>query len=260
MSAVTQAHLPFTPWADPGLARLPGMVPVEGSWIVVDDAYAAQMSERVRLLRSRPGDVMAVLPGAEPLVAELSDVVDAALPDMFRRVAGGVQRPDGVRVDDGPPALGRLGRLLQEDLLLLARDGAEHVLVAGLLCFPASWTLAEKMGRPLTRIHRPVPDYAGDLAGRVQRLFDRVPPGRPMWRANALGYADRALYQPRAETAPRDISAPVRYVRSERQTVLKLPRTGAVLFAVHTYVVPVTALTRDQRASCPFLEESVTDQ
>ncbi|PWJ19090.1 heme-dependent oxidative N-demethylase family protein [Jannaschia seohaensis] len=253
MSApILQRALPFTPWADPALSRLPGMRPVEGSWIVVDDAYAAQMAERARLIAARPQAVRQVLPEAGPALEELREIVLRDLPEGFAREGAGMRCPDGrVVALEGDP-LDVVGALIQEDVLILLPAGAEHRLVAGLLCFPASWTLAEKMGRPLTAIHRPVPVYDSDLAPRVQRLFDRAQPGRPLWRANALAYADPALHQPRREADPRQDAAP-RYLRSERQTVLRLPQSDAVLFAVHTYVVPFDRLTPAQREGCPGL-------
>ncbi|MEM7488264.1 MAG: heme-dependent oxidative N-demethylase subunit alpha family protein, partial [Pseudomonadota bacterium] len=75
-----------------------------------------------------------------------------------------------------------------------------------------------------------------------------VPPGRPMWRANALPHAKAVLHRP--DPYP-ERAGPPRYLRSERQTVLKMPGTGAVLFAVHTWIVPFGALRPDQRAGCP---------
>lgn len=147
--------------------------------------------------------------------------------------------PDWVTVVvDRLAPLVTLSRLIQEDICILEKRGGEHVLTAALLCFPASWTLAEKIGKPLTRIHDPVPEYAAQIAVRVQRMFDGVRVGLPMWRANLLGYDDPALYQPQTEGAPRPVGNEVSvYERSERQTVLRLPKTGAVVFAIHTAVV-----------------------
>ena len=250
---IVQRSLPHTPWDDSALARMPGMTPVVGPWIVVDDAYAAQMAERARLMRERPDDVTAVLPEAEDALEELRDVVVADLPPGFRREGGAVRRPDGEWVALAGAPFAVLNRLLQEDLLLLLPRDGEHVLVAGLLCFPANWTLAEKIGRPLVRIHRPIPAYDAALARRVQRLFDHARPGRPMWRANVLAHRTAELFHAKPEGAPReDVARPPPFVRSERQTVLRLPRTGAVLFAVHTWIVPFAALTAEQRARCPL--------
>ncbi|KIT17210.1 heme-dependent oxidative N-demethylase family protein [Jannaschia aquimarina] len=222
------------------------MRPVEGSWVVTDDAYAAQIAEKARLLTAHRDALLRTRPGSEAIQTEAMEAALAHLP----RDGESLLTPDGRRVPLGRP-LDTLAATVQEDILLLERQGDEHVLVAGLLCFPASWTLAEKMGKPLRRIHAPVAEYDDALAQKVQRLFDRAQPGRPIWRMNALGYADPALHQPRTEAAPKVQPEAARYLRCERQTVLRLPRTGAILFAVHTYVVTPDALTSHQRATCP---------
>ncbi|KAA9009509.1 DUF3445 domain-containing protein [Histidinibacterium aquaticum] len=220
---------------------LPKMSPVEGSWITVDGAYAAQIAERARLMAERPGEVLCVTEGAEPAVAELVATVRAALVEDPRFSVDGeiVRCPDGRAVRLGPGAgLPELGAILAEDLCLLEKRGEEHVLIAAALCFPAGWTLAEKIGRPLSRIHRPVPPYDDEIARRVQRFFDAARPGRPLWRANLHGYSVPDLFLPQREDEPKTkVQAEPRYLRSERQTVLRLPESEAVLFAIHTTVV-----------------------
>ena len=121
----------------------------------------------------------------------------------------------------------------------MQKQGDEHVLTAAVLCFPASWTLAEKAGQPLSRIHRPVGAYDVGVAQRVQRLFDGVQSGKPIWRNNYLHYNDPELYQPLSETDParkEPWPAHAPYTRAERQCIVRLPETGAVLFSIHTYV------------------------
>ncbi|MGR3813194.1 MAG: heme-dependent oxidative N-demethylase family protein, partial [Cognatishimia activa] len=150
-----------------------------------------------------------------------------------------VARPDGraVALNYKDP-LGTLAQLVQEDFCILQKQGNEHVLTGALLCFPASWTLAEKFMRPLVRIHKPVRSYDANIAKRVQRLFDGVRVGRPVWRFNALHYADAELFHPRTEDAPReDDHREQSFLRSERQVIMRLPETDAVVFAIHTYVV-----------------------
>ncbi len=151
-----------------------------------------------------------------------------------------VRRPDGVRVDiDRGDPLGVLARLVQEDLCLLQKTDDEHVLTGAVLCFPASWSLAEKFMRPLVAIHAPVASYDDNIARRVQRLFDGVKPERPLWRFNLLRYVDPTLHQPRSELARRntDDNQDFKYFRSERQCVLRLPKTDAVVFSINTYVL-----------------------
>ncbi len=249
--AVLQSRLDFAPWADPRHRRLPGIQPLDPEvWLAVDDAFAGQMALRDQLIACRPQDVHALLPGAEPAADELyAEVLGHLRRDARYRVgADVVERPDGVTValERDRPLL-TLGRLVQADLCLMETRGGEHVLTGAILCFPAGWRLDEKIGRPLRRIHAPVPDYDGPLAARVQRLFDGIQPGRPLWRANVLRYAAPDLYAPHSEAAPRPKPAgQPPYLRSERQCLLRLPLTRAVVFSIHTVVVRHEALTPEQ--------------
>ena len=221
--------------------RLPQVSPVgPAEWLLVDAAYAAQLAEKARLVAERRGDVIAILPGAEEAVAELLETVLAELARRADFTVSGdrVTRPDGVTVavDRDEPLL-TLSRLVQEDFCIHQKDSAEHVLTAALLCFPAAWTLAEKLGKPLGRIHLPVARYDAEVARRVQRMFDMVRPEQALWRSNLLRYDDPALFQPNTEAYPRPVGRPTSpYLRSERQTILRLPSTGAVVFSIHTTV------------------------
>jgi hypothetical protein len=220
---------------------LPGIAPLDmAEWLLVDEAFSAQMAERARLLSERRDAVLALTDGAGPAMAELLQyVLDWLAENAVGYVisAKEVRRPDGVTVPiDRDDPMGTLGHLVQEDLCLLEKRGDEHVLSAAVLCFPASWRLADKIGRPLTGIHVPVREYDDGIARRVQRLFDGVQPGRPLWRFNALNYADAVLHQPRSRVQPSE-TADLPYLRTERQCVLRLPETRACVFSIHSYVL-----------------------
>lgn len=218
-------------------------------WLLIDDAYQAQMRERAQLLASRQADVVAILPQAVAAAAELLDIVLGDLPGLgFDISSQSVTRPDGVQVTiDKHDPLSTLGHLVQEDFCILQKDGQEHVLTGAVLCFPSSWTLAEKLGKPLMRIHRPVAQYDDQMGARVQRLFDAIRPEQPLWRVNLLTYTDPSLFQPRPESAPKRTSANTEFLRSERQCLIKLPQTQAVVFSIHTAVVARDALTATQK-------------
>ena len=98
-----------------------------------------------------------------------------------------------------------------------------------------------------------MPDYETEIARRVQRLFDAIRPEQPLWRMNSLVYRDPTLHQPRREDDPRIDRRGGSFVRAERQTLLRLPKTRAVLFAIHTYVVDIASLSPAERAG---LEEA----
>lgn len=244
---ILQSRLPFAPWMDPRTARLPGILPIEGEdWLRVDDAFAGQMAERARLISTCPEIVHGLLESARPAAQELFDRVlaDLARTPGYRVAADHVIRPDGILVAiDRDMPLKTLGLLVQEDLCLMEKHGDEHVLTGAILCFPASWWLAEKLGRPLLGIHTPVPSYDPDVAKRVQRLFDAIRPEQPLWRMNALVYRDPSLHQARKENDPRTDRRGGSYVRAERQCLIRLPETRAVVFSIHTYVVDIATLS-----------------
>ena len=252
MAGILQDRLPLAPWMAAHTLRLPGTRPIApADWLQRDEAFAAQMAYRDRLVAECPDAVHAVMAGAEPAAAELLALVldHVAGAPGYAAEAGGMRRPDGLLVPlDGPPLL-VAGRLVQEDLCLMQKpDGAdEHALTAAVLCFPSNWTLSQKIGLPLTRIHVPVEVYDAGVARRVQRLFDLVRPDAPLMRANLIPYDNSELHNPRPEF-PRHHPEVARFVRVERQTILRLPATGAAVFSIHVYQVPLGAIVGEERA------------
>jgi hypothetical protein len=250
---ILQDRLPLFPWADPATRRLPGIQPVEGrDWLRVDEAYAGQMALRDRLIAAQPDIVHARLPQARPAADELYGVVL----DWLRGEAGFVvgpdvvTRPDGVSVPlDAEAPLLTLGRLVQQDLCLMESRGEEYDLTGAILCFPASWTLAQKIGRPMTGIHQPVEIYDAQLAARVHRLLSAIRPEQPLWRMNFFTYDDYMLHHPRVEGDWRRQPTGRSYVRCERQTLLRLPATQAVVFAIHTILIDARSIDEDDYAA-----------
>jgi len=222
-------------------ARLPSMRPVIGPWLFFDASYGAQMALRRFLLGERERDVLAQTARGIEAARSFLRAVLADLPPEFSRDGDVVTCPDQHEIHlDWDAPLRSVGEMVQQDVCILEKEGDEHVMTGAVLCFPASWTLAQKIGKPLVRIHDPVDEYSASIAARVQRLFDGVQIGQPMWRANALRYDDPTLYQPRPEHDPRPVGRPdAPFLRSERQTVLRLDHPNAVAFVIHTSVMKV---------------------
>lgn len=242
MVEICQNELPILPWADPKTARLPGLNPVEpGHWLIIDEVYHAQMAHRLFLMKEQAECVHRVSEDACAAADELLDVVLAEISEMdgFDVGRDAVRCPDGrlVQLDHEHPLL-TLGALVQEDFVILQKQGDEHVMTGAILCFPASWSIDQKFLKSLVKIHLPVDSYTPDMARRVQRLFDGIQVARPMWRANYLTYNDPELFQQRREEDRRGFDAErKKWLRVERQTLKRLPKTQAVVFAIHTYVL-----------------------
>ena len=252
---ILHSTLPEPPWLSPTMWRLPGIMPLPlEDWLIRDEVFADQMALRDELVATTSDAVHALQPRALPAAQECYDTVLAALreDDGYSFGDTAVTRPDGVTVplDRSAPLL-TLGRLIQSDLCLMQPGEDGHVLTGAILCFPAYWTLAEKIGRPLTAIHVPVPDYDDAIARRVQRLFDAIQPGRPLWRMNANLHASGALFTPKREADPehRVSLEKAVFVRSERQVLRKLPRTGVTVFSIHTYMIRIRDLAPEARAT-----------
>ena len=228
--------------------KLPGTRPISpDEWIICDDAFSQQMALRDELIKTRRDKVLAVSDQAYEAAVELSKMaLEFSIKSLgYQKSNDEVIRPDEVslKIDLSDP-MEFLGRLVQNDFCILQKVGEEHVLTAASLCFPASWSLEEKFLKPLIDIHIPVKEYNEEIAKRVQRLFDGLQVSRPVWRFNALYYEDPHLFQPRSINQPRKKPAPnqVNYFRSERQTLIKLPETRAIVFGIHTFVIKIQKL------------------
>lgn len=140
-----------------------------------------------------------------------------------------------------------LGRQIQEDLLLLSpQPGAP--LVAGMLCFPNAWSIAEKLGKPLLAVHHEVPALAEQIGHPMTRLAHMLKAGRPIWRLNwAIKPLARLDLLPRADPDVRRAIAALTpenigqrcVMRVERQALARLPATHGILFTIHTYQTPI---------------------
>jgi hypothetical protein len=252
-------HLPFEP--GPYRTGMDLVAIPEAAWFELDQRYRPEMAERRRLLTEAHDDVFAALPLSDPARTEALNEVLTALtthhPDWFSRDGNAVRNHlTGETLDVGAiDPLDLAGRLVQEDLCLIEASGQGPMLTAAVLCFPSRWRLSDKIGLPLYAVHAPVPFYADRLAAPVDRLMRHLKPGRIASRLNWSLLDDPALFQPGGKRAEggTDITAENAgrhvFLRVERQTIRRLPETGAVLFGIRVHVYPLEqVIDRPQRA------------
>ncbi len=199
-----------------------------------DDDFERDLAWKRELLEQRHDEVFAALD--TPTVRAAAEEVLATVPRLSALSRDSTHTA-------GLHPLDAAGRLVQEDLcLLVLRDGAPH-LDAASLCFPSYWRLADKLGRPLTDVHGPVPHYASDLASKVDGFLRRLQPGRMVWRRNWSIHDDPTYFLPELvarDAPPRHHAQPVPlYLRSERQVLRRLETPDAVLFTIRTQQVPL---------------------
>ena len=228
-----------------------GLHPLDaGEWTqpVAAPALASELDRKSVLLTERPDDVLASTGGPEvqDAAAELAGLLVTHLvetrSDRYqRRGRQLVLHDDGRCWDtDGVDPLDLAGRLVAEDWCLVTR-GSPPILAAATVCSPNRWRLSEKIGRPITDIHDPVPCYRRRLAGPV----DAVLAGRSrlMWRRNWSIQTSPARFQPVAEgPAHPEVPGQV-WVRSEYETLVGLPASGWWVFGIQTTIRPLGDVT-----------------
>lgn len=251
-------HLPF----EAGPYRMAmGLLACEpDDLIVIDTLYPAELALRRTLLAEQRAEVLAALPEAEDACAELLEVLAELLPrrfpDWFVRAGGRLEnRLTGEACAlgaTGVAALEAAGRLVQEDLCILQLREGVPFLTAGVLCFPGGWRLVEKLGLPLAQVHAPVPIYPDRLARPVDRLIGTLKSGRLVERVNWSLLDTPTLFRPgghfrrkrNTDVTPENAGQTL-YLRVERQTLRRLPRSEAVVFGIRTYVYPLALIAGD---------------
>ncbi|MBN9307089.1 MAG: hypothetical protein BGO82_07135 [Devosia sp. 67-54] len=238
-----------------------GLGPLDpAEWIDVDDRLHAYLDEKQLLWRERPDEVFAAEAGTEAAQAEVLALLLAHLPARFpgryRRDGDAMHIAPGrvVPLADGAPPLWTAARLVQEDLVLMRRAPAGWRLAAASLSFPSSWALADKIGRPIDEVHAPVPGFGGGTrnAELIARMFDNLRPETPMLRWNWSLYGDERLFHPEtADAGARRFGVGERadpvVLRSERQTLRRLPESGDIVFTIRIAVEPLATLERHSR-------------
>ncbi len=237
-----------------------------------EERYRAELALKHELLRTAYADYFQAAPGSEALQWE---AIELLLPNMARHfpqhfalnVEGKHWRwhnhllatetvftpgdPDSFSL----PPLDWLGRQVQEDLLLLSGDAASGMpLVAGQLCFPNAWWLQEKLGKSFLDIHHEVPLFAERLGRSSSLLLERLKVDRPIWRVNwackttphlnLIPRFAREALQSAGELTVENVGERC-FLRIERQTLSRLPRTKGILFTIHTYQAPLAEVAQD---------------
>ena len=124
---------------------------------------------------------------------------------------------------------------IPDDICLLQPpvDEEEYILTAAAVFSPAGWLPEDKFLNPLSKIHDPVPGYQKTLAGSVNRFFRHISPENPVERYNwSLQQGDELRRLPQVH--PKTDTLTPLYFRSERQLLLRLPKTHAVIFLIRT--------------------------
>lgn len=205
------------------------------------------LEQRRHWLRSAPQTYAAALPTALPLLNEArhlfsgSETISPAQAEALGRIASPSDRCIA------------LGEMLEPDILLLQpRSNGEFHLDAAAVCFPSSWVLAEKIGRPIHEIHGVVPGLNAAIGRQIGGFLSRLRPGISWERANWGLSRSPELNQHPERKLPRlepGISIDEIWMRVEHQSLVALPESGGVLFGIRLFVQPLREFARNKTAA-----------
>jgi len=226
---------------DPGQFRI-GLSPINPeNWF--EPATEDPRPRKARLLKSAPDTVWGEMACSRPGQTEALGLVCAW---------SGV--PVSVQATEAP--LLTAGYLVEDDLCLMERLGSGWSLTAASLCSASFFTPKETIGLALHDLHGPVPGFRDRFLTRVERIFDRLPADQILERRNWSVVNSGALSIPEASTVRAKVAsislneAPdALFVRSERQTIRRLPATGGIIFSIRVWRQSLRhVLTDAQRA------------
>ena len=223
---------PYLPFLDGPASTAPRLRPISPqNWLVPDTEADVWLSQKRHLLKERRAEVTAFTSGFQPAINEAAHHVLSALGET------------GLSADN---LLVSVSESVSDDLCVMAESEEAFRLVAATLCAPTFWSLKEMMGQPLGGLHHHVPEGDPDLASRISRVFQGLMPGKILERFNWTVQLGEERFTP--SSAPmkarlKDLSAAEAarelHLRVERQTLQKLPVSGALLFTIRVCVDPL---------------------
>ena len=208
-----------------------GTFPVEiSNWLLRDAEFDLTVQLKEKLLATRRSEVVGLQPGGDEVAEEAAQLVSAW---------AGVEL-----ASRGIDALVEASLLVADDLAVLqpikSHDGSEQLLLnAAVVCCPSRWMLSEKMGHNMLAIHEPVAKYADHVGAAVDTYFQRLTVEKPVWRSNWIVQDHPALFQPQIPMGPLVKTPDELWIRMERQTLRRLPKTGGILFTIRGYQQPL---------------------
>jgi hypothetical protein len=215
-------------------------------WIEPDANRESELALKKALLRDQRAQVLAYRDelASEAAARELLDTLKAHMAVHFPECLAAAAAPSAT------PPLEQIAGLVQEDFCLLDPDTRQ--VMAGLVCFPSRWKISDKIGLDPAAVHQPVAGFhaiARPTMATIQHLV------KPVWRLNWTIHDSDELFSPEPVSHHTRLSADEvlhkTFLRVERQTLRRLPQTGAVAFSIRTYIAPMNRLVGDpERRRC----------
>lgn len=247
-----------------------------GRWgdvvVDVDGEYRSELAERAEILAADPAR-HAVLPHMAPAcwdaMLHLMSELASGYPEVMRLspLADGVWRWEndvlGIAVEftygqaDTLPTepLAFICAQVQEDVVLLDQRNEQLFADAGVVTFAADWSFGFDVGMSFLEIHGPVPRVRKEgVVTRAHEFIKRLQPHQPYRRTNWTMTIGRRLdvsterypdWGPDRETIQHvddETFGRLVHLRVEVQHLIRLSNSGAVMFLIRTYMLPLEQL------------------
>lgn len=218
-------------------------IPVQ-SWLLPDDQYK-WIEAKNRLLNEELSAVFAQIESSAEAQKEVFEIVSGL----------GFLSPYS-----SEPDLVRASRLVSDDLIIMQKIDQEWQVSAATLCSPTFFDANHAIGKSLSLLHGPIPTGSFDLSGRIARVFDNMPIDIVMERHNWTVQWSNERYTPNGQTlrdaanaADTSLAKQMVFERVERQTIRKLPKSGAVLFTIRVRLENLWDIIQDAAAKEAFI-------
>ncbi|RMJ15281.1 hypothetical protein CDV36_005081 [Fusarium kuroshium] len=226
-------------------------------WIELESTYRERMRQRQEVCAKHGKEVIQALPGSELACKELMEMVIQFIctryPNQFQLI--GTTLVNHIletkhNLKEHEP-LHILRDNVPEDFAITLRDEktGHYIFRAGIICSSIGWNLGRKMNQDLDVIHGPVPEYKEKMAFSMNRFFSKMPASNPIQRGSWGLSQGQPLYLPgdpgKASLKYRDAPNPSLkpegiFLRTDWQTLRRLPLSGAVVFNFKVLFTPIT--------------------
>ena len=245
-------------------------VPSDQPIVAATDQYAPEMELKTHLLETHLSECWAATPDSADAQSEAVNLLRSRCDWRHPMRSKGHQdrgqdQGDQNWMNDSEPPLLAISRLVQEDLVLLRNDvPGGFPIMAGSVCFPSGWSIADKLGQSQRCVHAAVPGFNQQLLSPSLKLLERLKVGRSVsrnnWSLRALSRlnqfpADQAEILTASKAVTPQTAGECMF-RVEFQTLSRLPETLAILFTIHTFQRPLKSLSPTEKKRLARVIES----
>ena len=260
------------PYLSSGALFQIGTRPMEPTqWLAIGPDHGPFLREKRARLEAKSLPFYRAMPGSLPAQIELRDRVVADLlahhADVFTmadgrlvdRVEGGTHELDS----PGLEPLAVISLFLEEDFILLQQVDGQDLITAASNAYSSSGRIVSSVGRNMPWAHKFVPTLNDQLGSRIDRVLGNVKVDAPVERFNWLltpiasrlfpedpHAANMAAVDSINAALAKDPSraGEILWIRVERQTLLRLPESGALAFSIYTYSDPLSSIAGDSES------------